>query len=621
MAEVSYQQAIEKIKDSLDIVDVISKYVILKKAGRNYQGLCPFHGEKTPSFVVTPDKQIFKCFGCGEGGDVLTFLMKINNQTFNEVIQEQAVALGIELPKFDVKNAQVHKAERERLYDAMELAVKYFKNNLQSNQKALEYLEKRGINEVAIGKFSLGLAPKGNFELKNYLTNLGFTVDELSKAGLVYEKDGNFLDRFRNRIIIPIKDVNSNTVAFGARAIIDGQMPKYINSPESLIYNKSSILFAMNRAKDAIKEKDSVIFMEGYFDVISAHLAGVENAVATCGTALTPQHIKLISRYCPSRRIYLAFDTDSAGKKAIEHGADVIKNIFNSLGDVKQYDSNFHNNDNVCEIRVVQEIQGKDPDEYIREFGGEEYLKKVEKAPLLLDYQLQQVYSSLEAKLSPQEKSNYVIQIAEILSQIKNPVILDEYIKVASFKLDVSENILKNQVKNNQQDENLVMVAQDNDFVPIRKTLSNDDQYETMEENLIKLAFCADNDEKKNFFKENSLTYLAQNQENQKILDVIDKCILEINNVDELAKKIFLEFYNNQNIQKKISDNIFSSQQFNNLSTEDYKKAIAETLTRLKKLKQQNKKEELKKLLKDDSLSEEEKLKISTQIFQELKQK
>ena len=621
MAEVSYQQAIEKIKDSLDIVDVISKYVILKKTGRNYQGLCPFHGEKTPSFVVTPDKQIFKCFGCGEGGDVLTFLMKINNQTFNEVIQEQAVALGIELPKFDVKNAQVHKAERERLYDAMDLAVKYFKNNLQSNQKALEYLEKRGINEVAIGKFSLGLAPKGNFELKNYLTNLGFTVDELSKAGLVYEKDGNFLDRFRNRIIIPIKDVNSNTVAFGARAIIDGQMPKYINSPESLIYNKSSILFAMNRAKDAIKEKDSVIFMEGYFDVISAHLAGVENAVATCGTALTPQHIKLISRYCPSRRIYLAFDTDSAGKKAIEHGADVIKNIFNSLGDVKQYDSNFHNNDNVCEIRVVQEIQGKDPDEYIREFGGEEYLKKVEKAPLLLDYQLQQIYSSLEAKLSPQEKSHYVIQIAEILSQIKNPVILDEYIKVASFKLDVSENILKNQVKSNQQDENLVMVAQDNDFVPIRKTLSNDDQYETMEENLIKLAFCADNDEKKNFFKENSSTYLAQNQENQKILDVIDKCILEINNVDELAKKIFLEFYNNQNIQKKISDNIFSSQQFNNLSTEDYKKAIAETLTRLKKLKQQNKKEELKKLLKDDSLSEEEKLKISTQIFQELKQK
>ena len=226
MSEISYQQAVEQIKNSLDIVDVVSKYVVLKKTGRNYQGLCPFHNEKTPSFVVTPDKQIFKCFGCGEGGDVLTFLMKINNQTFAEVIEEQALNLGIELPKHNLKNSQMHKAEKERLYDVMDLALKFFKKNLLSNQKALEYLEKRGINEVAIGKFDLGLAPKGNFELKNYLSNLGFTIDELSKAGLVYEKDAIFYDRFKNRIIIPIKNANSDVIAFGARAIIDGQKPK-----------------------------------------------------------------------------------------------------------------------------------------------------------------------------------------------------------------------------------------------------------------------------------------------------------------------------------------------------------------------------------------------------------
>ena len=229
MSEVTYQQAVEQIKNQLDIVDVVSRYVVLKKTGRNYQGLCPFHNEKTPSFVVTPDKQIFKCFGCGEGGDVLTFLMKINNQSFAEVIEEQASIFGIELPKTNNKNNANYKAEKDRLYDAMEQAQKYFSRNLESNQKALEYLEKRGINEIAISKFSLGLAPKGHFELKNYLTNLGFTIDELNKAGLVYEKDGVFYDRFKNRIIIPIKDVNSNTIAFGARAIIDGQMPKYIN--------------------------------------------------------------------------------------------------------------------------------------------------------------------------------------------------------------------------------------------------------------------------------------------------------------------------------------------------------------------------------------------------------
>ena len=438
MSDFTYQQAIEKIKDSLDIVEVISRFVVLKKAGRNFQGLCPFHNEKTPSFVVTPDKQIFKCFGCGEGGDVITFLQKINNQTFAEVIEEQAGLLGIELPRKNLQASNQNKQEKERLYDMMDVACKFFNKNLNSNLKALEYLEKRGINEVAIGKFSLGLAPKHNFELKDYLTNLGFTIDELQKAGLVYEKDGLFYDRFKNRIIIPIKDANSNTVAFGARAILEGQMPKYINSPESLIYNKSSILFGLNRAKEAISSRDSVIFMEGYFDVISAHLGGVENAVATCGTALTPQHVKLISRYSPSRRMYLAFDTDKAGKKAIEHGSEVIKNIFSALGNIKQYDSNYHENmENVCEIRVVQEIEGKDPDEFIREFGGEEYLKKVEKAPLLIDYQLNIVYSEISQELSPQEKSNLVIQIADILHQIKNPVILDDYIKVASFKLDV----------------------------------------------------------------------------------------------------------------------------------------------------------------------------------------
>lgn len=623
MSEISYQQAVEQIKNSLDIVDVVSKYVVLKKAGRNYQGLCPFHNEKTPSFVVTPDKQIFKCFGCGEGGDVLTFLMKINNQTFAEVIEEQALNLGIELPKHNLKNSQMHKAEKERLYDVMDLALKFFKKNLLSNQKALEYLEKRGINEVAIGKFDLGLAPKGNFELKNYLSNLGFTIDELSKAGLVYEKDAIFYDRFKNRIIIPIKNANSDVIAFGARAIIDGQMPKYINSPESMIYNKSSVLFGLNRAKDEIQKRDSVIFMEGYFDVISAHLGGVENAVATCGTALTPQHIKLISRFCPHRRIYLAFDTDSAGKKAIVHGAEVIKNIFSALGDIKQYDSNFQNEgSNVCEIRVVQEIEGKDPDEFIREFGGEEYLKKVEQAPLLLDYQLNQIYKDIPQDLSPQQKSFYVVQIADILYQIKNPVILDDYIKVAAFKLNVSETVLKTQIQNKQADEFGILKVENNEEILNLKSLIHTDsktQYELIEENLIKLAFAASDEDKKSYFLNKIQSYNPEAQDNKMIFEEIEKCFAEVNNVDELAKKLFLGFYNEQNIQKKISDNIFSSQQFNNLTTEDYIKAIDETIFRLEKLKIQNKKDELKKLLKDNSLSEEEKLKISTHIFQDFK--
>ena len=620
MSEISYQQAVEQIKNSLDIVEVISRYVVLKKTGRNYQGLCPFHHEKTPSFVVTPDKQIFKCFGCGEGGDVLAFLMKINNQSFTEVIEEQAQILGIELPKFNSQNAQKNKLLKERLIDVMDLTTKFFKKNLESNQKALEYLAQRGINEIAISKFSLGLAPKGTVELKNYLLNLGFSVDEMNKAGLVYEHNGEFLDRFRNRIIIPIKDINSNTIAFGARRILESQGAKYINSPESVIYNKSSVLFGLNRAKDSIREKDGVIFMEGYFDVISAHLGGVENAVATCGTALTPQHIKLISRYSPSRRIYLAFDTDSAGKKAIEHGAEVIKNIFNNLGDIKQYDSNYKNNDNVCEIRVVQEIEGKDPDEYIREFGGEEYLKKIDSAPLLLDYQLNQIYSDVNRKLTPQEKNDYVNQIVEILYQIKNLVILDDYIKTASYKLEVSENILKTQILNKQNEEFGILKIENDDFENSRKLIQKDSksQIELMEENIIKLTFSANDNEKKKYIEDRISTYTSNDETISKILSSIEKTLQTVNNVDELAKKLFLEFYNNNEIQKKISDDIFTSQEFNNLTFEDYKKAIDETFMRLDNIKMQIKKEKLKKMLKDENISQEEKLKISQQIFQGL---
>ena len=310
--ESNYTGVVEEIKNRLDIVDVISKYVVLKKSVRNFMGLCPFHNEKTPSFTVTPSRQIFKCFGCNEGGDVISFLMKINNQSFVDVIKEQAQNLGIEIPDGYGKNNKDSKEETSRLKEAVYEAMKFYHNNLLDNEKALEYLNKRGVNEVAAGKFFLGLSLNSNFALKNHLKDKGYTNDELYKAGLLYEKNGEYIDRFKNRIMIPIFDVNSKPVAFGARAIIDGQNPKYLNSPESVIYNKSSVLFGLNSAKEAIREEDSVIIMEGYFDVISAQNAGVKNVVASCGTALTPQHIKLLSRYTMSRKIYLAFDADLA---------------------------------------------------------------------------------------------------------------------------------------------------------------------------------------------------------------------------------------------------------------------------------------------------------------------
>lgn len=619
MSEISYSRAVEQIKNSLDIVDVISKYVVLKKAGHNYSGLCPFHNEKTPSFVVTPSRQIFKCFGCGEGGDVLAFLMKINNQNFKEVIEEQAAALGIELPRAS-KDSLKYKEEKERLLGAMDEAMKFYHQNLLKNERALEYLEKRGVTEVAIGKFFLGLAPNSNFELKEYLREKKYTNDEMYKAGLLYEKNGDFLDRFKNRIIIPIMDINSNTIAFGARAIMEGQNPKYLNSPDSTIYNKSSVLFGLNRAKDYIKQEDSVIIMEGYFDVISAHCAGVQNAVASCGTALTPQHIKLIARYSPSRKIYLAFDSDSAGQKATNAGAEVIKNIFANLGDIKQYDSSYGDNENsVCEIHVVSQVGGKDPDEFIREFGAQEYKNHIKNAPLFLDYRLNKELEQISPDITPQEKSEKVQQIADILSEIQNPVILSDYIRNTSYKLNIEEEILKNQVqkakyKNSMPDEECS--SNPVQKTPNRQAKDLNTRYTLMENNLIKLAFVANTPEKRNFYSHAISAYKAKDEANFKIITSIDNALREVNNIDELAKKLFCEFYNSTDIQQKLSDEIFSSAEYENLDYENYIQAVNETFERLNNINNRLKKHELRQKIKDKSLSEDEKLKILFKQFE-----
>ncbi len=621
MAELTYQQVTEEIKNRLDIVDVISKFVVLKKSGHNYMGLCPFHNEKTPSFTVTPSRQIFKCFGCGEGGDVLAFLMKINKQSFAEVITEQAEILGIELPKASSnKDVKEYKKEKERLLEALKYSMEFYHNKLLGNDKALLYLEKRGVSDIAIGSFFLGLAPNSNFELKNHLRELGFTNDEMYKAGLLYEKNGDFLDRFKNRLIIPIIDINNNPIAFGARAILDGQNPKYLNSPDSSVYNKSSVLFGLNRAKDAIKEEDGVIIMEGYFDVISAQINGVKNAVASCGTALTPQHIKLLSRYTMSRRIFLAFDQDAAGKKATKLGAAVIKEIFSGLGNIKQYDSSYTNsNDSVCEIRVVSQIGGKDPDEYIREFGAENYKNEVKHAPLLLDFELDSLFKNAPKSPSAQEKSELVQQIVYILQEIKNPIILADYIKNISFKLNIDETVLKRQVEASQVHseelyQNVTIEPSKFLYKKIAKNNLNA-RYERMEGNLIKLALQANTPEKKVYFAQAINGYKPKCDANFKILENIDKTILEADNVESIAKKLFSKFYDDNEAQKDLTDKVFSSQEFEKLSYNDYIQSVQETFLRLNELEKNLKKEELRQKNRKADATEEDKIIITKEIL------
>lgn len=620
--EGTYQGVVEEIKNRLDIADVISKYVVLKKSGHNYIGLCPFHNEKTPSFTVTPSRQIFKCFGCGEGGDVISFLMKITNQNFIDVIKEQAQILGIELPDNYGNRSKETKEEAERLKDAVNEAVIFYHNNLLNNEKALEYLDKRGVKEVAIGKFFLGLSPNSNFELKNYLKDKGYTNDELYKAGLLFEKNGEYIDRFKNRIMIPIFDVNSKAVGFGARAIVDGQNPKYLNSPESVIYNKSSILFGLNYAKDAIKEEDAVIIMEGYFDVISAQISGVKNVVASCGTALTPQHIKLLSRYTLSRRIFLAFDADSAGRKATKSGANVIKEIFKGLGDIKQTDISYakSNEGNVCEIRVVEQKGGKDPDEYIREFGAESYKEHIKSAPLLLDYELNELTKQYSPDMTPQDKSLLVQQTVDILKEIQNPVILSDYVRNTAFKIDVDEMILKKAVINSQTTEDIYNNSNVIPFIKRNKSkISSLERYKITEARLIELAFAINSSDKKKTYLEFLENYEPVGELNTVAIKEIKEILQNDTENLDVAKKLFLKFYNDNEIRKQLTDMVFTSGEYEKFTIEDFTCSLVEIFQRLDELKRKIEIEKLKNKYNDKNATEEEKIRVSREIIEQVK--
>ena len=453
----SLDEIITQIKDRLDIVDVVSQQVILKKNGSHYWGLCPFHKEKTPSFSVNPSMGIYKCFGCGAGGDAITFIMKTQNKEFMDVVREYAEKFGLEMPN------SYHKSEskeiKEEMIRACAKAAEFYNLRLLMDKEpetlyVLDYLKNRGITKEIIEKYHLGIAPKAYAMFYKKFRH-DFSEEVMEKAGLIIKtREGEYIDRFRNRAIIPIQNEFGDYVAFGARAVEKDQMPKYLNSSDSLIYNKSKLLYGLYTAKDAIKKDDSVILMEGYFDVISAQAHGIENAVASCGTALTPDHIKLLSRYTPSRRIYLSFDTDLAGQKATNRNAELIKDAFKGLGNIKQFDESYISTSNdkySCEIRVICPPEGKDPDEFIRSVGADSYKEYMKHAPLLIDFQLNNILK--EKPKTPIEKTKVVKEIIPLLMEIQNKIIQAEYVKMVSDAILVDEKALLVELDNAKKSE------------------------------------------------------------------------------------------------------------------------------------------------------------------------
>ena len=619
----SFEEAVSLIKDRLDIVDTVSQYVVLKKSGANYWGICPFHNDKHPSMSVSPSKGIYKCFSCGAAGDALNFLIRIQNREFKEVVLELAEKFGIELPNKYTPSGDT-KSQKDLMYKACKKAAQFYNKQLSIDSdanKAMTYLRSREISDEIISTYMLGWAPNKYDALYNELKK-DFKDEILEKAGLILKSNrGGWIDRFRNRIIIPIQGETGDYIAFGARAVDEGQNPKYLNSADSMIYNKSKILFGLYTAKDSIKEKDSVIIMEGYFDVITAQAHGVKNAVASCGTALTSEHVKLLSRYTKSRRIYLSFDTDSAGINATKRGSEVIKDTLSSLGNIKQFDeshiSSSTDNRYACEIRVVSQPQGKDPDEFIRTMGGEAFDEHVKSAPLLIDFLLNNILKERSHAKTPQEKSELAAAVIDILKDINNKIIQTEYVKTVSSVLEIDENAILKELK---KAENSIIKSYSPQIS--KRIVTNSLQFEEKAQKNLLSVFIS-NGGCQNYEKLNLL--LPDNIIRDKTLiivkNTIDKLMHTVNNVRELTKNLYTEFIEDDNLTKIITDLVEMSEAFNELSTDELEQTIQENIYRLNKCYNEHEAEQLRQQYRQVNDDDTEALKLQIQLRDKIKTK
>ncbi|WP_082713022.1 DNA primase [Geminocystis sp. NIES-3709] len=417
-----HPDTIAEVKDRVNLVEVVSDYVVMQKKGRDFVGLCPFHDEKTPSFTVNQSKQLYYCFGCGAGGGAIKFLMEIGKQSFREVIFNLAQRYQIPVKTLALQDQQEIQQQislRDQLYEILAVANNFYQHSLQQKEgeKALNYLLlDRHLSLENIQKFQLGYAPNGWQTLYNYLVEIKhYPVILVEQAGLIKKKSKGegYIDYFRDRLMIPIQDSQGRIIAFGARSL-DGSEPKYLNSPETNLFSKSKTLFALNFAQKNIIKQDQVIVVEGYFDAIALHIYGVENVVAVLGTALTEQHIKQLSRYTESKEIILNFDADKAGLKATERAIKEVENLVYS-GQLK--------------LKILTIPNGKDADEFIRSNveSCEKYQELIKQAPLWLDWQIQQLLNTKDLHNSGDYELAFQ-SIVKLINKISNNATKDYYL-------------------------------------------------------------------------------------------------------------------------------------------------------------------------------------------------
>ena len=533
------KEVIEDVKSRCDIVSTISQYMSVKPSGSNYKGLCPFHGEKTPSFYINTSKQIYKCFGCGEGGDVINFVMKMENLDFIDAVKLLASRYGIEINTNMDEDTKL-RIEKSKKYQDIhtEAARFYFTNLIKEKNPGYQYLRTRGLDDKIIKKFGLGYSLNSWNTLRDYLLSKGYEKKDLIECGLFgYKSETDTIyDKFRNRVMFPIFDYRGNVIGFGGR-VLDDSLPKYLNSPDSLIFNKRLNLYGLNFARKEIKDR-TVILVEGYMDLISLYQYDIKNVVATLGTALTEQQGHLIKRYADTAII--SYDSDDAGVKATLRGIDILTKLGIS-------------------VRVLNLKDCKDPDEFIRKYGVLEYKNAIETSTHYIKYKIDILKRSFNIQ-NDEEKVKFAKEASKIIKELKSPVEIDYYTKYLSSQIDISVDSIKREVygksynnystnkySNNKNINNRYtnsFVKKDEKALEKPKTIVNGRQF--VEENLIKIMLedkklrdiillkVNEEDFLSNASKE-ILNYIIKNQELDKI--TIDK-IKSLNIAEEYLKDL-----------------------------------------------------------------------------------
>lgn len=570
------EELIEEIKNSNDIVDVISQYVNLKRSGRNFFGLCPFHKEKSPSFSVSPDKQIFHCFGCGAGGNVIHFISKIENADFKEAIGILANRAGIELPTLNNYEDNKTALLKSKVYEINQIAAEFYHQNLYKPTSKIgqEYIKKRKLDNRTLKSFLIGYS--GNFdELYRILKQKEFTEEEILASSLVNKTDdGKYIDRFRKRVMFPIQDTRNKVIAFGGR-VTDDSKPKYINSPENIVYSKGRHLFGLNVAKRG--ELKNIIIVEGYMDAISLYQRGITNVVASLGTALTEAQGRLLRRY--SERVTIGYDSDGAGQAATLRGLEILQNIG-------------------CDVRILQISGAKDPDEYVIKYGPERFLKCVEQAISLVEFKVKMLKQSLNLD-NINDKIKFLNQVAKILSNVTNSIERELYVEKIANEYNVSKEAIYGEVNKLIYAKNTGEKTLEKPIVKkeIKKEKQEIDSSTTKRENLI--IYLLINYPQESYKKIKSV--ISENdmklEENQKILKKMYEEIEKGNiNID------ILNYFEEQNIIDHISG--IMSYDF---EISDLNKCIEDVVNTYEKDKLINRRQEILDIIKNgQGFSEEE---------------